>query len=284
MDTDTSTLSENAPPPNTAPPPPSNNEAAQVPTRAKCNGKNGKSNYTREELLHLFAVMDRILPIGTEEWEQVLMEHSEVYPGRDVDSIRRKYNTLHRKQVPTGSPNITPEILAAKRVKYKIGDKADIGGGEDEVFELEKGFLETGGVADNDDGTPPSEDGSTQPGPPNLQATGRPAAPPAARAPSLATPAFSAVVSSCVPRKSKDSHQEFMEMMRMQMMLDRQERRESRRRQEEWTGLFSAVVGGIAAAFGVEVPRVEAPRSSTNMKKRKHIRNNDSDSESTGSE
>ena len=89
-------------------------QAATVPKPTKGNGKVGKSNYSREELLSLFSVMERILPIGTEEWEQVLMEHSKEYPGRDVDSIRRKYNSLHRKQVQTGNPNIPPEILAAK--------------------------------------------------------------------------------------------------------------------------------------------------------------------------
>ena len=96
-------------------------QAASHPTaRPKGNGKVGKSNYTRDELLSLLSVMERILPIGTEEWEQVQMDHSKNYPGRDVESIHRKYNSLHRKQVPTGDPNIPPEILAAKRVKQKI--------------------------------------------------------------------------------------------------------------------------------------------------------------------
>ena len=145
MDTD---ASEDAPPPTNAPPLVAPNAPPNDVRRPKTNGKNGKSNYTREELLHLFAVMDRILPIGTEEWEQVLLEHSEAYPGRDLDSIQHKYNNLHRKQVPTGSPNITPEILAAKRVKYKIGDKADIGVREDEVFNIETG-LAAGMVEEN---------------------------------------------------------------------------------------------------------------------------------------
>ena len=103
----------------------------------KTNGKVGKSYYTREELLALFVVMEWILPISTEEWEQVVLEHSEQYPGKDVDSMWRKYNSLHRKQVPTGSPNMAPEIRGAKRIKCKIGEKADISRGEDEVFEIQ---------------------------------------------------------------------------------------------------------------------------------------------------
>ena len=100
-------------------------QAASHPTaRPKGNGKVGKSNYTRDELLSLLAVMERILPIGTEEWEQVQMDHSKNYPGRDVESIHRKYNSLHRKQVPTGDPNFgsskrlgTKPTSAAARMK-----------------------------------------------------------------------------------------------------------------------------------------------------------------------
>ena len=56
-------------------------------TNKKGNGKAGKSNYSREEILSLLSVMERILPIGTEEWDQVVMEHSKDYCGRDVESI-----------------------------------------------------------------------------------------------------------------------------------------------------------------------------------------------------
>lgn len=111
-------------------------------TKVNNNGKSGKTNYTREELLSLFAIMGRIQPIGTKEWEQVQLEHSKQHPGRDVESIRRKYNSLHRKQVITGAPNIPPEILAAKVVKRKIGLKAEIGGDEEENFNVEVGFTE----------------------------------------------------------------------------------------------------------------------------------------------
>ena len=54
-------------------------------------------------------------------------------------------------------------------------------------------------------------------------------------------------------------------MMRMQMKLDRKERRVDRREQRcqqaEWTGLVSSLVGGIAAALGVE------PRPAKKVKK-----------------
>ena len=249
--------------------PPTQQDAAVPPSTrpTKGNGKVGKSNYTRDELLSLFSIMERILPIGTEEWEQVQMEHSQNFPGRDIESIRQKYNSLHRKQVQTGNPNIPPEILAAKRVKQKIGDKADIGGGEDDNFDLETGF----GGSDGQD--PPQEVGN---GVPVAIETRTPTA-----GPRCASPESSgmSVVSSRVPRKSKDANQEFLELWRMQMMMEkeerrqermleleerreerRQDRRESRERQEQWAGLVSAIVGGIATAFGVEPPTTNATK------------------------
>ena len=70
------------------------------------------------------------------------MEHAQNYPGHDIESIRPKDNSLHRKQAQTANPNIPPEILAAKRVKHKIGDKADIGGEEEGNYDLETGLVQ----------------------------------------------------------------------------------------------------------------------------------------------
>ena len=52
--------------------------------------------------------------------------HAKQWPGRDVDSLRRKYTTTHRRKAPTGQPSCDEEVIAAKRVKALIGDKAEI--------------------------------------------------------------------------------------------------------------------------------------------------------------
>lgn len=82
-----------------------------------------------------------ILPIGPEQWEQVVHRHEEKWPAqlRDRDSINRKYSTLHRKSIPTGDPNISPAVKLAKEIKHFIGVKANFGDGEDE-FDLEEGY------------------------------------------------------------------------------------------------------------------------------------------------
>ena len=63
--------------------------------------KPGAGNYSKDEVMNLLGIMDEILPIGQEEWETVVERHSKDYPGRDVDSVRRKFATMHRKEIPT---------------------------------------------------------------------------------------------------------------------------------------------------------------------------------------
>ena len=55
--------------------------------------------------------------------------HPVEFPGQDVDSLRRKYTSIHVKKVPTGDPNIPEEMRLAKKVKYMIGDHTQLGGG-----------------------------------------------------------------------------------------------------------------------------------------------------------
>ena len=89
--------------------------------------------------MHMLEVMHGILPIGPQEWDMVVEAHTAHYPGRDVESLRRKYTSLHRKKIPTGDPNIPPEVRLAKRVKHLIGDKAEVCDGTDEYNMIDAG-------------------------------------------------------------------------------------------------------------------------------------------------
>ena len=112
--------------------------------------KAGAVNYTREETLHLLQALKTILPIGPDEWNEVLSLHSVVYPSRDRISISRKYNILHRKSIPTGDPHCPPEVRLANNIKYLIGAKANIGDVE-EHYDLANGY------DSNDSDIPPAQ-------------------------------------------------------------------------------------------------------------------------------
>jgi hypothetical protein len=154
---------DSVPPPSTTPPPTKTTSTAvttatatatatsttvvdlTVPNNAnKHKGKGKGRKYFDQELLHLLHIMEKILPIGPDEWDKVLQEHSIQYPGRDVESLRRKYTNMHRKKAPTGDPNCPPAIKLAKKVKYLIGERAELGGGED-LYDMEKDRFDGGG-------------------------------------------------------------------------------------------------------------------------------------------
>ena len=87
----------------------------------------GIGNYGKAELLSLLNVLEDKLPIGPDQWADVADTHAaNGYPGQEVDSIRRKYSTLHRKSSPTSDLDMPPEVRQAKQIKFKIGEEANV--------------------------------------------------------------------------------------------------------------------------------------------------------------
>ena len=76
-------------------------------------------------------IMSEVLPIDTEQWVIVTSRHAETYSGRELESLRHKFTELHMKNIPTGYPNMPEDVRLAKKVKYEIGIKANLGGNED---------------------------------------------------------------------------------------------------------------------------------------------------------
>eukprot|EP00521_Asterionellopsis_glacialis_P015948 CAMPEP_0195305870 /NCGR_PEP_ID=MMETSP0707-20130614/36912_1 /TAXON_ID=33640 /ORGANISM="Asterionellopsis glacialis, Strain CCMP134" /LENGTH=133 /DNA_ID=CAMNT_0040370077 /DNA_START=17 /DNA_END=418 /DNA_ORIENTATION=- len=83
--------------------------------------------YSIEETLSFLDILERILPIGSDEWDSVLREHDEKYSEqkRDVNSLKRKFGKLYRTQIPTGDPNCPPEVVRAKRISRDIKERAE---------------------------------------------------------------------------------------------------------------------------------------------------------------
>lgn len=60
--------------------------------------KAGSGNYSKEEQMAMLDILVRLQPISPDEWKAVADELAALFPpGREVDSIRRKFATLHRK-------------------------------------------------------------------------------------------------------------------------------------------------------------------------------------------
>lgn len=115
------------------------------------------SGFCQGEVENLLNIINDKLPLCAEEWTAVLREHIEVFPHTDrtVDSIRRKFATLHRKKMPTGDPLMPADVKFAKRIRYAMRDRADLGGGDEadgsEFFPNEAmEVAESAGLTDTD--------------------------------------------------------------------------------------------------------------------------------------
>ena len=88
----------------------------------------GAGTYYLIEKMNFLGIMEKVLPIGPEQWAEVASQHSVLFSGQDVDSIRRKYHTLQSMGIPTGDLLCPADVKLSKKIKYDIGVKADLGG------------------------------------------------------------------------------------------------------------------------------------------------------------
>jgi len=78
----------------------------------------GARGYTEDERMNFLEILERRLPTSGSEWSLVASEHSETYPTmeRNVESIKRQYQSLLRRREPTGDPNCPPDVKKAKAI------------------------------------------------------------------------------------------------------------------------------------------------------------------------
>ena len=83
--------------------------------------------------------IQEVLPIGPLDWEKVVQMHTDQFPnmGRDLQSVRQKFNKLQVSRIPTGDPTCPPAVRRAKRIHRDIEEKMDA---EEEMEEKELGF------------------------------------------------------------------------------------------------------------------------------------------------
>ena len=68
----------------------------------------------------LLKAVERILPIDAEGWTKVHEIFNSKHSCRGVEGLKRKFNKLANKPVPTGNPNIPEDVKLAKSIKGKL--------------------------------------------------------------------------------------------------------------------------------------------------------------------
>ena len=76
--------------------------------------------FTKAETTTLLKAIEQILPIDTEGWTEVHDIFNSKHSPRGVEGLKRKFNKLAKKTVPTGNPNIPEDIKLAKSIKGKL--------------------------------------------------------------------------------------------------------------------------------------------------------------------
>ena len=83
--------------------------------RRRSVGARRGSGFSEAEVMSLLASIHAHLPISGDEWRAVQQEHHTAYPDADrtVESLRRKFASLHRSRIPTGDPTCPAEVREA---------------------------------------------------------------------------------------------------------------------------------------------------------------------------
>ncbi|KAG9404772.1 hypothetical protein AC1031_004977 [Aphanomyces cochlioides] len=169
---------------------------------------------------------DEALPLCTTEWESVLGLHELRYPGqgRTVDSIKRKFSSLYRRQIPTGDPHIPPEVRKAKSIRLKMTERADMGDGTEGG-----GLLSSGDELDNDGDDSQIQEGSDEI---EQQFDDQDQTSDAFER-SLSTQYARPLVSKRMKTASSDQASSIYKMMEMQMLMEEQRRSDEREIREQ---------------------------------------------------
>ena len=193
------------------------------------------SGFTQTETDTLLEILDVMLPLCREEWDAVLAKHNTVFGDqhRTVDSLKRKFSTLHRKRMPTGDPLMPDDVRKAKHIRHKMTERADVGFGDEDTYELS-------GIAADEDPTEAPQLGTS----PALMSHVAPSTDPTAThnvsgvqvlppTPPESSPSPRPLVNK---RRSNNWHNmesnDFLTMMKMSMVQEQQRREDDARRRE----------------------------------------------------
>jgi hypothetical protein len=89
-------------------------------------GRGGSPAYSKMELLHLLDIMERIIPVSGEEWDQVDVHHCTLYPVRKAKGLQCKFQGLYRKTNSTGDPDCPLSVKHAKLLRRTIIERCEV--------------------------------------------------------------------------------------------------------------------------------------------------------------
>jgi hypothetical protein len=89
-------------------------------------GRGGSPAYSEMELLNLLGIIERIIPVKGEEWDQVEVQHCTLYPVRKAEGLQCKFQELYRKKKSTGDPDCPLSVKRAKLLRRAIIERCEV--------------------------------------------------------------------------------------------------------------------------------------------------------------
>lgn len=88
-------------------------------SRKKLAGRDG--GYSQAEVDSLLEIFEENVLVGGEEWAHAMCIHKQHYPekNRDVDSLKRKFASVHRRGTPTGDQLCAQDVRKATNIRQK---------------------------------------------------------------------------------------------------------------------------------------------------------------------
>jgi hypothetical protein len=112
-------------------------------------------NFDDEEVFNFLEHVEKEQPLSLTEWGVVAAKHAVRFGARERDgeSLRRKFNLLANKRMPTGDPNIPWDVKEAKRIRWQMAGTAGLKTGSPNKAVNMTSVNTNGGAFDDDSDT-----------------------------------------------------------------------------------------------------------------------------------
>ena len=81
------------------------------------------SAFNTDELTFLLTNVEKVIPAGITGWDTIERLHKEQYPARNSEALKRKFEALHKSDVPADENNVMyTHIIRAKAARNLIVD------------------------------------------------------------------------------------------------------------------------------------------------------------------
>ena len=113
--------------------------------------------FTKAETTTLLKVIEEILPIDVEAWNEVHYVFNSKHTPHGVKGLKCKFNKLTNKPVPTGNPNMPEDVRLAKSIKSKLFHRSGVTNLSEEEEEEEEDYVDDDNNMETVDENPPSQ-------------------------------------------------------------------------------------------------------------------------------